>query len=453
MQDSDKKNEPGVTTGKASETPPPQPPVGASKPDSSAKAQPKSESGKPSAAKPADARSSKSAKGGGFGAVLWTLLVVAVLGVAAYFTQPFWRPQLAAYLPGVASDDAQTKQSVEALVTQQRAFDEKLSAVEANLARVEEEVAALGDRVNSIPEQTARPDNGDSQGTVSGSGEPSAAAGSGTAGSVSKLSERADALETKISAVVERAQTLEQRMNALSQVNDAQKEVIAKIEQEPSATQVLLPRIEQLEADSLMSKRLADRLRELETVETQAQESAAHLTATVLSVNQLREMSNSSAPYAAQLTSLKALIGNDAEVQEEIQTLEQYADQGVPSTAALRSSYPEVASAISRTGTQVEGDGWAERTLNSLTSLVSVRRTGSAAVAAGGTEGALAQAEMSLNDGDLPAAITALQSLEDPSAAAAAQVWLTHAQARVEVDKAITGLQDFVIAQLADERS
>jgi len=451
MQDTDKKNERGVSTDKASETPSPQPQGGAAKPDSSAEVLPKREPAKPSSAKPAVSGTSKSSKGGGFGSVLWTLLVVAVIGVGAYFTQPYWRPQLAAYLPGVASDDAQTRQSVEALVTQQRAFEEKLGAFEANLARVEKEVATLGDRVNSASQQVASPSEGASQGTMSS--EPSDAGGTETAGALSQLSERTETLETKISEIVERAQTLEQRTNALSQVNDAQKEVIDRIEQEPSATQVLLPRIEQLEADSLLAKRLADRLRDLESVETQAQDSAAHLTATVLAVNQLRDVLNSSAPYAAQLASLRALIGGEADVQEAVATLEQHADTGVPSTVALRASFPEVASAISRTGAQIEGDGWTERTLNSLTSLVSVRRTGSAAVAAGGTEGALAQAEMSLKDGDLPTAISALQSLKDPSAAAAAQVWLDNAQTRVEADGAIRGLQDFVIAQLASERS
>jgi hypothetical protein len=96
-------------------------------------------------------------------------------------------------------------------------------------------------------------------------------------------------------------------------------------------------------------------------------------------------------------------------------------------------------------------DTWTDRVVNRLASLVTVRRVGSPAIAAGGIDGIVAQAEAALEGGDLQAAVTALERLDGAPAVAAAD-WLQHARARLTADRALSTLQQRALARLATAR-
>ncbi len=170
--------------------------------------------------------------------------------------------------------------------------------------------------------------------------------------------------------------------------------------------------------------------------------------AAALAVGQLTQALNGSGPFSAELNAVKAFAKDDAEMAAAIAALEPRAAGGVPTVSELRARFPAVAEAVSRADTKLEGEGWVENALNRLRSLVSVRRKGDTAVAAGGADAALAGAEGALAAGDLAAAVQALETLEPPAAEAAAG-WLGDAHARMTAERLLATLQARAISLLA----
>ena len=104
---------------------------------------------------------------------------------------------------------------------------------------------------------------------------------------------------------------------------------------------------------------------------------------------------------------------------QAVEELRPAAASGVPSLAALRSSFDAVANRIVHAAQAPEGDSLLEQAAGNLMSLVTVRPVG-ADVEGDSAAARVARAEAALDDGDLAAAVAELEALDGAAADAAA---------------------------------
>lgn len=166
--------------------------------------------------------------------------------------------------------------------------------------------------------------------------------------------------------------------------------------------------------------------------------------ASVLALAELVRTSESDAPFASELSALKALSP-----QPEISDLDRYAKKGIPTLAMLQQRFPATADAILAAERRSTANDWLDRVWASFVTMVSVRRVGN--VQGNSTEARIARAEFDLKGGDLAGSISELQSLVGP-ARNAAQAWLDDAKARAAVTQDTRALTDHVIAGLAPQQ-
>ena len=416
-------------------------------------------------------------RGGGCAGVLWTLVVVALIAVGGFFTRATWwplvEPHVGGLLPATAAGGSELAAKVEGVLADQASLRQSLTALAGTVKGVEDKLAAIESRVDGLagrieaPQPTpAAATAATAAGTAPGAGQPAVTA------AITGISQKAEALgrqtETLVKqtetlsrqtetlaketlAVGSKAETLAGRIDELARRTEGVEAQLAPLAEAPAAAKALLPRVDALEADSLQTKRLADRFREVETASKETVGRAQHLAASVLAIQQLKAALAASGPFAAQLASAQALARDDADLAAQLAVLDPLAAQGIPSVAILNSRFGATAAAVSRAALATAGESWGERALDRLSALVTIRRVGPAALAAGGTEGALAQAEEALTAGDLAGALAALEGVQGPGAEAL-QPWLAAARARLAADKAIAEAEGRAIARLREAR-
>lgn len=406
-------------------------------------------------------------RGGGCAGVLWTLVVVALIAVGGFFTRATWwplvEPHVGGLLPATAAGGSELAAKVEGVLADQASLRQSLTALAGTVKGVEDKLAAIESRVDALPAPVA----------AAGGTAPAATAGQpAVTAAITGISQKAEALgrqtETLVKqtetlsrqtetlaketlAVGSKAETLAGRIDELARRTESFEAQLAPLAEAPAAAKALLPRVDALEADSLQTKRLADRFREVETASKETVGRAQHLAASVLAIQQLKAALAASGPFAAQLASAQALARDDADLAAQLAVLDPLAAQGIPSVAILNSRFGATAAAVSRAALATAGESWGERALDRLSALVTIRRVGPAALAAGGTEGALAQAEEALTAGDLAGALAALEGVQGPGAEAL-QPWLADARARLAADKAIAEAEGRAIARLREAR-
>ena len=419
---------------------------------SSAAAMPASSPARPRTAAPAPR------KGGGFGTVLRTLIVIAVVAAAAWFTQPQWRPLLAQYFPNLIPPEAAPAASLADLSKLDRDLRARIESLEAALSKLKTEAAEAEKRLAAAMTQHAEM-------VAAAAPAPAGGEAAAAASPLPLFQERADAMEQRVDSVARRIDALEQRTggidrrtqateqrgDALAQRLETQDQEMNRVLGALGNAEGVAPRVEALEKDSLQAKRLADSLRELRETAVVTRDEATSVHLAVLATNQLTIAVNRSGPFAAELKALQAVAPESA--RPALDTLAPYAATGVLTEETLKARFPAVARAVAATKVTLSGDTWTERTLNRLTQLVSVRKTGPDAIAAGGTDGRLAEAEQVLAKGDLAAAVKALEGLDTPAAAEAAAPWIEAAKARLAVDEALVAVQASLVAQPAGSGS
>ncbi len=352
------------------------------------------------------------------------MLAIVVVG---YFTWPQWSQYAEPYLPKMVTTPSPKVQAME------------------------KTIAALESRIGAVEQQNAA---GDKEGGDFGP-------------AIATLETDGASNRKQLKAMSARVATLESTLKSLADMTKAAEAGGSAAAEAGAASQAALNqlsvRISQLEgkvtqsADSVgqSSTDIAARIGALEekagALEAQAKAStegdeAAAVTA--LAVGQLAQALKGSGPFAAELKAVKEIAEDDAETAEAIEALDPRAAGGVPTVTELSARFPAVAEAVSKTKAKLKGEEWYENAYNRLTELVSVRRTGDAAVAAGGTDAALARAEGALAAGDLAAAIQAMETLEPPAADAAAG-WLNDARARMTAERLLAILQTQAISLLA----
>jgi len=168
---------------------------------------------------------------------------------------------------------------------------------------------------------------------------------------------------------------------------------------------------------------------------------------TLLAVLQVREALRSSAPFADDLLQLKKLTADKSDIKKLIAVLEPYMKSGILTLAVLRSRFESVAADIVQKNQKTAGEGWIAISLDRLSSLVSIRKTG-ANVKGSDVQSIVARTEGVLKTADLPAAIKSLNTLPENSKAVAAD-WIRAAKARVTAERAIAVLHVYAVAYMA----
>jgi hypothetical protein len=380
--------------------------TGASVPPSGAGAKPGPSTPPPGGgAKPGEAKRppaappKKAQKSGCLSSVFWLLAVLVVIVVVGYFTWPQWSHYAAPYLAAEDSRVTELETRVEEIERKLSAPRPEIKAIEslqADRQKINERLSSAHNEVESLQKAIA---------------------------SLTKMAELVKGADTVDADKIVTALTLK--------IDGVQQELTRSVEQAAQNT-----------------AEIEKRINELETKAQAADDGTSGAAAAALAVGQLAQALNGSGPFSAELNAVKAFAKDDAEMAAAIAALEPRAAGGVPTVAELRSRFPAVADAVSRADNTVKGDGWVESAVNRLSSLVSVRKTGEAAIAGGGTDAALAGAEGALAAGDLAAAVQALETLEPPAAEAAAG-WLGDAHARMTAERLLATLQARAISLLA----
>ena len=359
---------------------------------------------KPGEAKrPPAAPPKKKSKGGCLTGVLWLVAILVLVVVGGYFTWPQWSPYVEAYLPKART-----------------AEDPRLAELENRLAEVERKLAAPRPEIEAIRALQADRQKINEQ--------------------LASERKEVESLQKAIASLGKMAELMKG-----AESGEAEKIVAALTPRIHGLSQDLARSVEKSEQNA---SALAQRIDDLETKVQAADEGVSGAAAATLAVGQLAQALKGSGPFSAELDAVKAFAKDDAEMAAAIAALEPRAGVGVPTVAELRGRFPAVADAVVRADATMQGEGWIETAVNRLSSLVTIRRTGEGAVAAGGVDGALAGAEGALAAGDLPAAIQALETLEPPAAEAAAG-WLGDARARLTAERLVATLQARAISRLA----
>lgn len=246
---------------------------------------------------------------------------------------------------------------------------------------------------------------------------------------------RLDALEQRLTALTASIERLQQL--PASNAGDPQR--LAELEQQvASLRQGSEATAAQRSALQAQVAELQSRISDLgEARSTALRELVREPVAQLMAWSELRERARRGDSFAREATQL----GQYAEAQggnlkTAFAALQPFAEQGVAPAAVLAARYAtlvEEQRALPQTGTPAATEkSWWQRSLDKLTGLVSVRRVGTMDSAT--VEGRLDIAQAELAQGDLAAAVAALDGLTLTSAM---QDWRDQAAARLTLDTAL----------------
>ena len=206
-------------------------------------------------------------------------------------------------------------------------------------------------------------------------------------------------------------------------------------------------------ANSQLHQTMAALQARLELLENSVQQDALSREKTglekslVVAVGQLQQTVLSGRPYVEPLATVAALAKKNEKFTAAILTLTPKAKNGVDTQRTLSDQFPSVARTVMKADKK-DGDGFLQRTWQSVGSLITIRRVGE--VDGEETDAILARAERRLIAGELAATIELMESLRRP-ASVAAQPWLDRAKTRLRAEHALADLQNQVITGLADD--
>ena len=169
--------------------------------------------------------------------------------------------------------------------------------------------------------------------------------------------------------------------------------------------------------------------------------SARRTAALVIALGQLRAAVSAGRPYAPELEGLRAIAAplDDGRLDSAIAALEARARAGVPTLDDLRQRFSALATRLVRADALGPDPGWVDKTLDRLSSVVSVRRIGE--IEGASVEAKVARAEARLSEDNLEGAVASLSDLEG-AASLALEVWLGDARARLAADRALAEMDE-----------
>lgn len=239
----------------------------------------------------------------------------------------------------------------------------------------------------------------------------------------------ADEEESRVGALEARVQELAGRIEEVAETPSEADEVTrSRLEALDGRIEGAAGRIEALEA------RLRDALDEVAAARARVGEE----TVIALAAGQVREAFRTGRPYSDELDGLRRLAGQDEAIGAVLERLEQQAEAGVPTLAALQASYAEAAQrAVTAERAEGAESEWQAMLWERVSDLVSVRSVGEPE--GNDAEAILARAERRLEGGDVAAALTELDALQGAPAEAMSE-WRARAETRLEAEAALSEL-------------
>lgn len=326
-----------------------------------------------------------------------------------------------------------------------------LTVLAGRLDGLEAEIDTLAEAARAA--QTAAESAAEASEAVASRPETDAEAVTALAARLERLEQRLDTLEARpLVAAAEGGSEAAAVNEALLNLIGSLRERIVSLETRetvaPSDLETVTNRIET--AESGAGERIAGLEADLETVRQLAEKRAPQRERAgllLLAVGQLEAATSTSGSFAAHLASVKDLVvGESAETVEALSVLEGHGN-GVETVTSLSQRFNDLAKAVSQAKIAGSDEGLIGKTLNTVASLVTIRRTD---VAEGpGVDAILVRAESAVKAGDIAGAVTALEELSGAPAERASG-WIRAAKARVAVDQAVARLRGAALASVAE---
>lgn len=192
---------------------------------------------------------------------------------------------------------------------------------------------------------------------------------------------------------------------------------------------------------------LGARLDQVDTALAARRQQGLRSEAVLLAVGQLRAALSESKPFPKELAAVRALVGDDADMQGILDQVQPYADDGVRTLDELRADFAKLAPQIVRSAAVGDGSSWLRQTLYRIESVVSIRRVGDS-VPGDAADAVVARAEAKLDADDLKGAVAGLAALNGLPAEVAAP-WIHDAEQRIAADAADADLSRLAISRVA----
>jgi len=338
---------------------------------------------------------------GGSRQSVWWLAALLLLVIAGVGSSPFWARDVTPLLPW-GSQSAAPAEDYAALAARVAAIENRPAPPPPDIAAINSTASALARRVDQL--EAAR-----------GADRQTDAAVAGIKAGLQQLEERLSAFEAR-SATRANSETAE----------------FEKLRQ-------------QLAQFASISSDLADRLPAIERRVGAAGSAVRTDSALLAALLQMREAVETARPFATEYDAFIALAHDQPDLIAAAQPLAELAQAGVAGNAVLSERLGQLSGRIVPAVAPPVDSDLRTQALAWLHSLVTIRRIDAASQT--GQEPAMNVAEGALVRGDLPGAVSALQTLSGPKSAAI-QSWLQTAQQRLAAEATLAHLQDLLVARL-----
>jgi hypothetical protein len=338
---------------------------------------------------------------GGSQQTVWWLAVLLLLVVAGVGLSPFWAGDVMPLLPW-GSQPAAPTEDYAALAARVAAIENRPAPPPPDIGAINSAASKLARRVDQL--ETARDADRQTEAAVAG-------------------------IKTGLQQLEDRLTALEARSTARADSETAEFEKLRQ----------------QLSQIGRISSDLADRLPAIErrvgatgTVRTDAALLAALL--------RMREAVEAARSFATEYDAFIALAHDQPDLIAAAKPLAGLAQAGVASDAVLSERLGRLSGRIVSAAAPPVDSDLRTQALAWLHSLVTIRRID--ATSQTGQEPAMNVAEGALVRGDLPGAVSALQTLPGPKSEAT-QSWLQTAQQRLTTEATLAHLQELLVARLS----
>jgi len=285
-----------------------------------------------------------------------------------------------------------------------------------------------------------------------------------------KMAVESERLRQSLDRLMTRMETIEQAVEDANKLAIATTPPSEKLAADP-VMKALTGRLNALEQSGETVKALGDRLDRIEKETLTQQKADADVDAgpiaaaptdaafdsnvaasaklMVLAAANLRQATSSHTPFIQELDALRALAGDDADINVAIVVLAKSAPTGVPSISILQGRFERLAGKIVQASRTRKEAGWFDRVANRLTAMVSWRRIDGKGEETS-IDAMVAAAEKHLDKGDLKAAVTVLEGLAgNAKALSVAAPWIGDVKARLAAERAVSSLHRHALSMLS----
>ncbi len=351
-------------------------------------------------------------------AVVWLALLLALLVIGVALS-PFWAPAVAPLLPWGA------KASLPA--ANYAALDKRVRALDARLTALADRVPTLASRVAALE---------DRRGPSSADVDALKTAQAAQAQQLDRLAAALAADHPEKAALAANATALQQLIRRVAAIDAQTAGTAADTGKEH----------QQLDRLGAAATDLGNRLAALER-QVRAQGLADRAgPALLLAVEQMRQAVAQGRSFEIAYHTFSGLARGDPALTAGAAPLAEAARDGVPSRAALSRRLDALAGKLDRTASApVAASSWWQQALDRTRGLVTIRRIGTAGDNT--PRAAIEAARSALADGDLGAAIAAIDRLGGDDAETA-KPWLRTARSRLAAEAAVAHLQNLLAVRL-----